>query len=109
MTSQIHGNVASRSGQHISERAVVASELAFERFCTVLAFDRSGVAQRSYRDSLLLLEASTRVTSSAQGQSSWLMLLGLKPGNTCDVISAVAEFMVDVAEVEASIHVSSSV
>jgi hypothetical protein len=29
------------------------------------------------------------------------MLLGLKPGHACDVISAVTEFMVDVARVEA--------
>jgi hypothetical protein len=29
------------------------------------------------------------------------MLLGVKPGNVCDVISVVAEFMVDVAGVEA--------
>jgi hypothetical protein len=29
------------------------------------------------------------------------MLLGLKPGDTCDVISVVAESMVDVAGVEA--------
>jgi hypothetical protein len=29
------------------------------------------------------------------------MLLGLKPGHACDVISVVAEFKVDVAGVEA--------
>jgi hypothetical protein len=29
------------------------------------------------------------------------MLLGLKPGPTCDVIGVVADFMVDVAGVEA--------
>jgi hypothetical protein len=29
------------------------------------------------------------------------MLLGVKPGHACDVISVVAELMVDVAEVEA--------
>jgi hypothetical protein len=33
------------------------------------------------------------------------MLLRLKPGHACDVINAVAEFMVDVAEVERRLHV----
>jgi hypothetical protein len=33
------------------------------------------------------------------------MLLGLKPGLSCDVISAVAEFMVDVAGVKARPYV----
>jgi hypothetical protein len=42
-----------------------------------------------------------RVTPSVPLQSSWLMLLGLKPGRARDVISVVAEFMVDVAGVEA--------
>jgi hypothetical protein len=37
-----------------------------------------------------------RVTSSVRWQSSWLMYLGLAPGHPCDVISEVAEFMIDV-------------
>jgi hypothetical protein len=49
---------------------------------------------------LLGLKPDLRVASLVQWQSSWLMLLGLKPGHTCDVISVVTEFMVDVAGVE---------
>jgi hypothetical protein len=33
------------------------------------------------------------------------MLLGLTPGHTCDVISVVAEFMVDVAGADARTYV----
>jgi hypothetical protein len=43
--------------------------------------------------------------SSVEWQSSSLMLLELKPSYMCDVISGVAESMVDVAGVEAQLYV----